>query len=65
MAVLAVIDTGPGIDPQQTTRVFERSYRGTPPGSGDTAPRTHGSGLGLAIVTLATSPDPTTLHNPV
>jgi two-component system OmpR family sensor kinase len=50
MAVLAVIDTGPGIDPEQAAHVFERFYRGTPPGSGDTAPRTQGSGLGLAIV---------------
>jgi two-component system OmpR family sensor kinase len=50
MAVLAVIDTGPGIDPEQVPQVFERFYRGTPPGSGDAAPRTRGSGLGLAIV---------------
>lgn len=50
MAVLAVIDTGPGIDPEQAAHVFERFYRATPPGSGDTAPRTAGSGLGLAIV---------------
>ncbi len=50
MAVLAVIDTGPGIDPEQAPHVFERFYRGTPPGSGDAAPRTEGSGLGLAIV---------------
>jgi two-component system OmpR family sensor kinase len=50
IAVLAVIDTGPGIDPEQAAHVFERFYRGTPPGSGDTAPRTQGSGLGLAIV---------------
>jgi two-component system, OmpR family, sensor kinase len=50
MAVLAVIDTGPGIDPEQVAHVFERFYRGTPPGSGDAAPRTRGSGLGLAIV---------------
>jgi two-component system OmpR family sensor kinase len=49
-AVLAVIDTGPGIDPEQAAHVFERFYRGTPAGSGDTAPRTGGSGLGLAIV---------------
>jgi two-component system, OmpR family, sensor kinase len=50
MAVLAVIDTGPGIDSEQVPRVFERFYRGTPPQSGDTAARTPGSGLGLAIV---------------
>jgi len=50
MAVLAVIDTGPGIDPEQVPQVFERFYRGTPPGSGDAAPRIRGSGLGLAIV---------------
>jgi two-component system OmpR family sensor kinase len=50
MAVLAVIDTGPGIDPEQGAHVFERFYRGTPPGSGDAASRTPGSGLGLAIV---------------
>jgi two-component system, OmpR family, sensor kinase len=50
LAVLAVTDTGPGIDPEQAPHVFERFYRGTPPGSDDTAPRTKGSGLGLAIV---------------
>jgi two-component system, OmpR family, sensor kinase len=50
MAVLAVTDAGPGIDPEQAPHIFERFYRGTPPGSGDSAPRTEGSGLGLAIV---------------
>ncbi|HEX4008492.1 MAG TPA: HAMP domain-containing sensor histidine kinase [Solirubrobacteraceae bacterium] len=50
MAVLAVIDAGPGIEPEQAAHVFERFYRGTPAGSGDTAPRTEGSGLGLSIV---------------
>jgi two-component system OmpR family sensor kinase len=50
MAVLAVIDTGPGMEPEQAAHVFERFYRGTPPGSGDTASQTPGSGLGLAIV---------------
>ncbi|HEY1517498.1 MAG TPA: HAMP domain-containing sensor histidine kinase, partial [Solirubrobacteraceae bacterium] len=50
MAVLAVIDTGPGIEPEQMAHVFERFYRGTRAGSGDAAPRTEGSGLGLAIV---------------
>ena len=50
MAVLAVIDSGPGIDPEQLPHVFERFYRGTAPGGGDAASRTEGSGLGLAIV---------------
>jgi two-component system, OmpR family, sensor kinase len=54
MAILAVIDTGPGIAPKQAAHVFERFYRGTPPGSGDTVPRTDGSGLGLAIVKTIT-----------
>ena len=49
-AVLAVADTGPGIDPEQALHVFERFYRGTPLGSEDNAPRTAGTGLGLAIV---------------
>lgn len=41
--VLRVVDTGPGIPPEQREQVFERFYR--PPGSeGD------GCGLGLAIV---------------
>ncbi|HEY1776243.1 MAG TPA: HAMP domain-containing sensor histidine kinase [Solirubrobacteraceae bacterium] len=50
MAVLAVTDTGPGIDPEHARHIFERFYRGTPPDNDDTAPRTEGSGLGLAIV---------------
>src|SRR4029077_9403792 len=42
-AVLKVVDTGPGIPPEDRTRVFDRFYRrpGTSP---------PGSGLGLAIV---------------
>jgi len=42
-AVLKVVDTGPGITPEDRSRVFDRFYRrpGTPP---------PGSGLGLAIV---------------
>jgi two-component system OmpR family sensor kinase len=50
LAVLAVTDTGPGIEPEQVPHVFERFYRGTPVGTDDTAPRTAGTGLGLAIV---------------
>ena len=42
-AVLRVVDTGPGIPPDERKRVFDRFYR--PPG---TAPP--GSGLGMAIV---------------
>lgn len=52
MAVVAVTDTGPGIDPDHAAHIFERFYRGTPPGSGDAAPRTPGSGLGLSIVKM-------------
>jgi two-component system OmpR family sensor kinase len=50
LAVLAVIDTGPGIDPEQAPHVFERFYRATPRQSGEAVPRSPGSGLGLAIV---------------
>ncbi|MBV8803732.1 MAG: hypothetical protein JO042_01770, partial [Sinobacteraceae bacterium] len=42
-AVLRVVDTGPGIPPNERRRVFDRFYR--PPG---TYPP--GSGLGMAIV---------------
>ena len=44
-AVLVVADTGPGIPPEDRTRVFDRFYRGT---TGRQAGP--GSGLGLAIV---------------
>jgi two-component system, OmpR family, sensor kinase len=43
-ARLAVLDQGPGIDPEERERVFERFYRGE--ASGD-AP---GTGLGLSVV---------------
>ena len=46
-AVLAVIDTGPGIPAGDRARVFERFHRGTS-ASGADAPG--GSGLGLSIV---------------
>ena len=42
-AVLAVVDGGPGIPPEERKRVLERFYRGRAAPSG-------GSGLGLAIV---------------
>jgi two-component system OmpR family sensor kinase len=43
-AVLEVRDHGPGLDPDQAARVFDRFYRGS------SAPRDSGSGLGLFIV---------------
>ncbi len=45
--LLAVSDTGPGIDPADRDRVFERFYRGQASG------QQPGSGLGLAIVKSA------------
>jgi two-component system OmpR family sensor kinase len=43
-AVLAVVDEGPGLDPTQAARVFDRFYRG------DAARTGQGTGLGLSIV---------------
>ena len=42
--VLVVADDGPGIDPADRERIFERFYRGRTPGED-----TPGSGLGLAL----------------
>lgn len=42
--VLVVADNGPGVDPRDRERIFERFYRGRNPGDD-----TSGSGLGLAL----------------
>ena len=42
--VVTVADTGPGIPPEQRTRIFEKFYQG------DTSHVTAGNGLGLALV---------------
>jgi signal transduction histidine kinase len=49
--VLGVSDTGPGIDPAERDRIFERFYRGERSRSRGEAPpdRAVGAGLGLAI----------------
>ena len=44
VAVLEVADTGPGIPPDDISRVFDRFWRGATAGS------TSGSGIGLAVV---------------
>ncbi len=45
-AIIEVDDSGPGIQPAELPRIFERFYRGTNTGEA----RASGSGLGLAIV---------------
>ena len=45
VAVLDVIDEGPGVDPEDKPRIFESFYHGKPAPEG----RIKGSGLGLAI----------------
>jgi two-component system sensor histidine kinase MtrB len=44
---IAVEDAGPGIDPSERTKVFERFYRGSASGRRGTGT---GTGLGLALV---------------
>jgi signal transduction histidine kinase len=48
-AVFAVSDTGPGIPPEETERVFERFYQI----DGDFTGQVRGVGLGLALVKAA------------
>ncbi len=49
-ATISVMDRGPGINPDELERVFEKFYRGRlPSGSKAPANRVEGTGMGLAI----------------
>jgi two-component system OmpR family sensor kinase len=50
LAVLEIADTGPGLSPEQTERVFERFYRADEARTRHTDRAATGTGLGLAIV---------------
>lgn len=44
-----VVDRGPGVSPDEQSRIFERFVRGAKTSSGE-GPRVRGSGIGLALV---------------
>jgi signal transduction histidine kinase len=50
--VIDVVDQGPGIAPEDRSRIFDRFARGTTPTQVG-APSTGGTGIGLAIVRWA------------
>jgi two-component system OmpR family sensor kinase len=50
LAVIEIIDTGPGLSPQQREHVFERFYRADEARTRHTDRAATGTGLGLAIV---------------
>jgi two-component system OmpR family sensor kinase len=50
-ALIEVVDSGPGIDPEDAERIFERFFRSDPSRSRDRG----GSGLGLSIVGAITT----------
>jgi two-component system OmpR family sensor kinase len=50
LAVIEIADTGPGLSPEQTERVFERFYRADEARTRHTDRAATGTGLGLAIV---------------